>query len=482
MNQRVIVGAVVAALLLDAGAAFARNPHCAGGIQYVTQALRDKDRGNTEDYVREINKAVDQLTMCASEDPADLEAIGYLGWALAEVDSAGPAGKAFQTAITGLSAKGDKKKLDMVSTNLESYWARAYNDGIKRIGAAQDAYPDFTKTPSGDEKALKDEAQKQYDAAIVSLTRAKLLKPTSALTIRNIGTVYALMGRYDEAEVVLRNGLTEAASDTAVAGLQSALKTVRANKAGALVDAKKYDEAIAYYQELVKAEPDNADHYMGLGSALFSRANTKKDAERRTDFKQAGETYAKAFALKPNNADLGFNAALAYQSSGELALAETAWRNVLKQNPDDAEALSSLGSTLAEMQKYDEGVQVLTRAVNLKPDNKTYFRQLGAVYSKAGNNTKSTEMLMVYMALNTGKENADPAGAAKAVKAGSAAANTGSAMGTPEKVLDWDSEGRKLQTWMFTAKKQAFTFDASGGMALVQKSDWSTAVTGGGKK
>ena len=482
MNKRVIVGAALAALLLDAGVAAARNPHCAGGIQYVIQAMKDKERGNTEDYVREINKAVDQLTMCSTEDPADHEAIGYLGWALAEVDSAGPAGKAFKQAIDGLTAKGDKKKVEIASDNLKSYWTKSFNAGINQIKAAQDAYPEYTKTPTDDEKPLKAEATKQLNDAILSLTRAKLLRPTSATTIRALGTTYAMMGRYDEAETVLKNGLTEAASDTSVATINDALKAVRANKAGALLDAKKYDEAIAYYQELTQAEPQNSDHYLGMGSALYNRASGKQDAARRADFKLAGDAYSKAFAIKPTNGDLGFNAALAYQSAGELALAEGAWRAVLKQTPDDPDALSSLGSTLADMQKFDEAVQVLTRAVNLKPDNKTYFRQLGAVYSKAGNNAKSTEMLMVFMALNSGKENADPAGAAKAAKSGSAAANTATAMGSPDKVLDWDSEGRKLQTWLFTGKKQGFTFDATGGMSLVQKSDWSTAVAGGGKK
>jgi tetratricopeptide (TPR) repeat protein len=480
LNKRAIVGAASAALLLAAGVASARNPHCAGGIQYVVQALKDKERGNTEDYVREINKAVDQLTLCATEDPADLEALGYLGWAYAEVDSAGPAGTWFQKSIDGLSAKGDKKKLEMVVNNRESYWARAYNEGIKRIGDAQSAYPDYTKAPSEDEKPLKEEAGKQFEAAILSLTRAKLLKPANAVTIRNLATAYALMGRFDEAETVLRNGLTEAAQDTAVGGVRDALRTVRANKAGALLDAKKFDEAIGYYQELARAEPENSDHVMGMGSALFNRAQGKQDAARRADFKLAGEAYAKAFALKPGNSDLGFNAALAFQSAGELALAEGAWRAVLKQSPDDADALSSLGSTLADMQKFDEAVEVLHRAVNLKPDNKVYFRQLGAVYSKAGNNPKSTEMLMVFMAMNVGKESADAAGAAKGARAGSAAANTLASMGPPDKVWDWESDGRKLQSWIYAAKKQGFTFDAAAGMTLVQKSDWSGAA--GAKK
>jgi len=115
--------------------------------------------------------------------------------------------------------------------------------------------------------------------------------------------------------------------------------------------------------------------------------------------------------------------------------------------------------------------------LTLKPDNKTFFRQLGAVYSKAGNNAKSTEMLMAYMSMNAGKENPDPAGAAKAAKAGSPAASTGASNGAPDKVYDWESDGRKLQTWFYWTKKQAHTFDVAAGMTLVQKSDWSTSGT-----
>src|SRR5262249_58514606 len=154
---------------------------------------------------------------------------------------------------------------------------------------------------------------------------------------------------------------------------------------------KDFDKAIAYYGDLVKTDTENADLFMGLGNALFNRAQTKQDAAKRTDFKAAGDAYAKAFTLKPSGSDLGFNAALAYQYAGELALSEGQWRQVLKQNPDDPEALSSLGSTLADMQKFDEAGQVLQRAGNLKPDNKTYFPPPGAVYSQAGRNAKSND-------------------------------------------------------------------------------------------
>ncbi len=79
MKPRAIASVVLlgaAATFSLAGSAAARNPHCAGGIQYVVGGLRDKDKGMTEDYLRQMNKAVAQLEMCASEDPADLEALG----------------------------------------------------------------------------------------------------------------------------------------------------------------------------------------------------------------------------------------------------------------------------------------------------------------------------------------------------------------------------------------------------------------------
>src|SRR5690349_17654126 len=170
-----------------------------------------------DDYTREMNKAVDQLSQCAAEDSADLEAVGYLGWAYAEVDSAGPAGLWFGKAIAGLEAKGDKKKLEMTVNNRDSYWARAYNDGINKIKDGQ-SFGDV-----GD----KDKAKASYDQAIASLTRAKLLRPGHAQTIRNLATAYALSGDYDRAEAVLRNGITEAAADTAAGSLTEALRTVR---------------------------------------------------------------------------------------------------------------------------------------------------------------------------------------------------------------------------------------------------------------
>ena len=541
MKVRVIaIGACAAfAALVPGGVAEARNPHCAGGIQYVVQGMRDKDKGNTEDYQREMMKAVAQLTQCAEEDPDDFEALGYLGWALAEIDSACPAGQAFEKAIRGLEGKGDKKKATWADQNRESYWAKNFNDGIARINAAQAAYPEFTKEPENEaDQTLKGEAATRYADALASLTRASCLKPGDARTIRNLGSIYAFRGEYQQAEAVFRKGLEAAPGDS---DLVMSLKMVRTNYANKLTEEKKYDEAIGFFADLIQGDPSNPDLHLGLADTYFKRATARSGEERRADFKLAGDGYAKASELKGGEADLPpavlppavldmlivqardraqldsliraksamlqlqpyvdllYNSALAYQNAGEWASAESRWRAVLKLTPDDTGAMSALGSCLAELKKYDEGIKVVHVAVNLKPHDKILHRQLGGVYAKANNDAKSTEELMVYLAMQRGTVVPDISNYLRLQPhpATTAAAKTLESLGLPDEITLWPSDEFKgeryliertkvteksevievtslppnnvYETWFFWTRKLAFTFKAG---VLVVKSDW----------
>ncbi len=481
MNRRLLSG--LSALMmagLVAQAAEARNPHCAGGIQYVVQGLRDRDKGNFEDYQRQMGKAIDQLTQCAAQDPADFEAIGYLGWVYAEVESAGPAGAAFTQSIEGLASKGDKKKHDIVVNNRESYWAKSFNDGIKEINTAQETYENFSAVPADDaEKELKEAARKSYDKALLALTRAKLLKEGHAATLRNIATAHALMGDFDKAEITLVNGIQEAAADTSVGQLRETLRNVRANKAGQLLEAKKYDQAIAYYKDLSKAEPTNADHQRGLGSAHTSRAQTLEGAAKTADWKASAEAYAKAVELVGKDADLQYMAGQAYSKAGDHAAAEKHWRQAVSLKPDDLDAVRELSICLGELKKYEEAVKTLADAIARQPEEKNLYQSMGTIYNKAGDSKKTTQLYMVFLAMQRGTV-LEGAKAAEAAKAGSAAANTKTSLGTPDKAYEWETDGQKLVTWTYFSKKQAYTFETAS-MGLIQKSDWTPTAPVAGK-
>ncbi len=471
MNARGIgVGLALVSLggFLLPGVAAARNPHCAGGIQYVVGGLRDKGAGNAEDYQRQMIKAVQQLESCAAEDSTDYEALGYLGWAYAEIDSCGPAGHWFAKAIDGLNARGDKKKAEIASNNRDSYWITKLNDGVSKINSAQSAFPDFRKNAENDaDKTLRAEAEKHYQQAIQSLTCATLLRPGNPQAYRNLGSIYLFMIDFPKAEKVFREGLKVAPEDSS---LKAALKIARVNYANQLNDEKRYDEAIAYFGDLLKSDPENSDLHSSLGTSYLSRAQTLQGDARKPDFKMAGASYQKAGEIKKDDPDLYYNAAVAYQNAGDQASAEAMWRAALKLRPNDPEIMSGLAGTLAELNKLPEATSLLRAAIDTAPKDKKLHRQLGGVYTKASNNPKATEELMIYLALQNGQAVANAATAAKAAPAGSEAAKTLAAMGPPDEVYPWEAQGEKYESWFYWSKKQAYHFKAG---ALSAKSDWS---------
>ena len=148
------------------------------------------------------------------------------------------------------------------------------------------------------------------------------------------------------------------------------------------------------------------------------------------------------------------------------------WRSALKLRPEDAETRSGLAGTLAELGKYPEAITVLQAAIAASPKDKRLHRQLGGVYSKSNNNTKATEELMIYLALQNGKAAPDAASAAKAAPAGTEAAKTLASMGAPEDVYPWEAQGEKYESWFYWGKKQAFHFKSG---ALSAKSDWGAS-------
>ncbi|HVP14422.1 MAG TPA: tetratricopeptide repeat protein [Terriglobales bacterium] len=469
-HRAIAIGAGLAVLALAlTGTAEARNPNCAGGIQYVVQGMRDKEKGNLDDYRREMSKAVDRLSACATEDPEDLEALAYLGWAYAEVDSCGPAGRAFQKAIDGLRAKGDKK-VSWAESNRESYWAKSFNQGIGAINTGQGFYPDFTKAPADEtEKTLKDQAQKKYEEALAALSCAVELKPGDPKTIRNLATVHALTGDLVGAESILREGLKSAPGDT---DLTSALGTVRKNYAGKLIEEKKYEQAITFYADLAKTNPQDADAHLGMADAYFNWALAQKSDSARASYKAAGDEYAKAAGLRPGEADLLYNAALSHQNANDFAQAGSEWREYLKLKPDDVSALSAFGAALAELKKYDDAAEQLHKAVMLKPKDGNLHRQLGGVYARADNQTKSYEEMVVYLAIERGQAAPDAAEAAKKAPANSDAAKTLASLGAPDELRFWEAEGQKYETWLYWGKSAAYTF--RGGQQVV-KTDWGAA-------
>lgn len=468
MKFRVLVVALTATLTLTlaAGMAWARNPHCAGGIQYLTQALADKQKGNNEDYQREIQKAVMQLEACAAEDPTDFEGIGYLAWAYGEVDSLCAAGKQFDVAIKGLQGKGDKKKVDQFIANQGSFWSIAFNKGIANINTAQELWNPYTnEAASADDKKRKADARKSYDDALVNLNNALCIKPTDTRTLRNIGAIYAFTADYPQAESYFARGLTVTPGDS---DLVMSIKQARTGRAAQLVHEKKYDEAIAYYRGLIKDDSKNADLWAGIGDAALEKGRGETDeAKKKADYAEAAEGYSKSAAITPAF-ETHFNAAICYTNAGDHAAAEQQWRGAIAVKGEDRDAWQNLASTLAELKKYPDAITAAMKAVAIDPKEKTGFRQLGGIYTKAQDNLHAKQSLLAYLALDRGKLSEATTDAS-----GADGAKLAAKQGKAEAIYLWEAEGQKYETWFYFTKGQAYHF---GSGVQQEKTDWSAAL------
>src|SRR5262249_45849373 len=188
----------------------------------------------------------------------------------------------------------------------------------------------------------------------------------------------------------------------------------------------------------------------------------------------AGRREAASSGAGPTAGAAAFMAGQSLRNAGELATAEKYWRVAVKNKPDDVDALLGLARTLTDMQRGTDALTVLNDALKASPEpNKEIFRELGTTYGKLNNNAKSTEMVLMYLALSRGQAVPDVAGRTKSAKAGSGAASTLSSAGAPDAIYDWESDGKELQTWVYKSKHQGYTFDSQA-LALQQKSDWSS--------
>ena len=110
--------------------------------------------------------------------------------------------------------------------------------------------------------------------------------------------------------------------------------------------------------------------------------------------KDALEIYNKALAAEPENIDLLYARALTAEKLDMLEMAEKDLRDVISQDPDNANALNALGYTLADRsQRLEEAKGYILRAIELLPDDAAILDSLGWVCYRMGDNQEALKWL-----------------------------------------------------------------------------------------
>jgi tetratricopeptide (TPR) repeat protein len=106
-----------------------------------------------------------------------------------------------------------------------------------------------------------------------------------------------------------------------------------------------------------------------------------------SDAKRGGEAVKvlqDAQSKFPGDTTIGFELGAVFDKQKKFSDAESAFRQVLSKEPDNAPALNYLGYMLAERgERLNESVDFLKKALAIEPENGSYLDSLGWAYYKS---------------------------------------------------------------------------------------------------
>jgi superkiller protein 3 len=114
---------------------------------------------------------------------------------------------------------------------------------------------------------------------------------------------------------------------------------------------------------------------------LFERGNT---AQAEGDYAEAERIFRQVIREQPNNANAHKNLGVALSDQGKLEEAIAAYRRALELDPDYAYAHKNLGVALSDQGKLEEAIAAFRRALQFDPDNATAHNNLGFALEQQG--------------------------------------------------------------------------------------------------
>ena len=177
-------------------------------------------------------------------------------------------------------------------------------------------------------------------------------------------------------------------------------------------------EAIAFYKEVGNSReflPANSR----IGQLLLEQGQTAEVqaifAEQRQNFPELSEqlygleadllvqsgltetaiqALNQGLAARPDSTALLYTRAMLYEQVDQLPAMERDLRAIIAADPNNTTALNALGYTLANRtQRYDEALQLISRALELQPNEPAILDSMGWVLYRMGNYDEAIEYL-----------------------------------------------------------------------------------------
>lgn len=201
------------------------------------------------------------------------------------------------------------------------------------------------------------------------LQYARALRPDSAAILIQLGELAEQQGRSEEAITFYRR-IPDTSPMKRLAGMQLGLN---------LADVGKHEEAIEQLSALLDADPDDTRAYLALGGVYSSIK----------DYAAASDVYDRAIAHigapKPEHWNLFYQRGIAYERQKKWEQAEPNFHKALELRPDQPQVLNYLGYSWVDMNlNLEQGLEMIARAVALRPNDGYIVDSLGWAYYRLG--------------------------------------------------------------------------------------------------
>ena len=137
-----------------------------------------------------------------------------------------------------------------------------------------------------------------------------------------------------------------------------------------------------------KGDPEGLEGTAELREALAS------SLAKLGRFKEGIEVLRRGLEVKPRDETLLYALGVAYEKAGDHEAAVAQMKALLVVSPDHADALNFIGYSWADAGvRLDEAERMVSKALDLKPDNAFFMDSLGWVYFKQGDFAKAIPIL-----------------------------------------------------------------------------------------
>ena len=142
----------------------------------------------------------------------------------------------------------------------------------------------------------------------------------------------------------------------------------------AYIKAELYDDAIEYYQEAIRLNPD------AEWTAIVCHALGAIYSEVKGNFEAAEATFNAGMVLDPNNVDIQLSLGDMYMAQGDLDRAIKTYCDAIAVDPENYLTYAKTGLSLWEKDYLEESIVAFHKSIELNPDFEIAQNNLGVVY------------------------------------------------------------------------------------------------------